>query len=45
LFEAAVRSRKGAVVVVAHRQGDVAGKDLLIEGRPWRKAIQALPRP
>ncbi len=43
-LDQAVRSRRGAVVLVAHRAGDLAVKDLLIEGKPWRKAIQELPR-
>ncbi len=42
-LDRAVRSRRGAVVVVGHRAGDLAVKDLLIEGKPWRKAIQDLP--
>ncbi len=43
-LDRAVRSRRGAVVLVANRAGDVAVKDLLIEGKPWRQAIQELPK-
>jgi len=39
-LDQAVRSQKGAVVVAVDRSGRAAVKDLLIDGRPWRKAVQ-----
>ena len=44
-LDRAVRSRQGAVVLAVDRSGRAAVKDLLIEGKPWRKAIQELPPP
>ncbi len=39
-LDRAVRSRQGAVVLAVDRTGRAAVKDLLIDGKPWRQAIQ-----
>ncbi len=39
-LDRAVRSHQGAIVVAVDRSGRAAVKDLLIDGKPWRKAIQ-----
>jgi uncharacterized membrane-anchored protein len=42
-LERAIGSKQGAVVVSIDRSGRAVVKDLLIDGKPWRKAIQDQP--
>ncbi|EIJ36377.1 GDYXXLXY domain-containing protein [Thiothrix nivea] len=39
-LEDKVRDRKGELVLSVDRQGNAAIRDLLIEGKPWKEAVQ-----